>query len=224
MATNYPAALDTTTQLPNTWTDATTSATVHKDAHNNTSDAIRAIEGELGLTPKGSFASVAARLNARLTCRSTADQTLSSVVALTNLTSLTLPISTTNLDYFFRFVIVCTSSAGATNGIRIGLTCPTLTGYVAANVTSPRTLDTTQTAGTAQTVAPPSSGVGQINSSGDSVVYDIVPIGVNFVVTVEGILSQPSATGSIQLQGANEVTTASGNVIKRGSYGEIYIN
>ena len=55
-------------------------------------------------------------------------------------------------------------------------------------------------------------------------VSDIVPVGINFPVIVEGILSNPSATGSIQIQGANEVTTASGNVVKRGSFGDIYVN
>jgi hypothetical protein len=65
--------------------------------------------------------------------------------------------------------------------------------------------------------------VGNITSSGDSVVSDIVPVGINFIVTVEGILSNPSATGNIQLTCANEVTTASGNVLRRGSWGEVYI-
>ncbi|HEY5413810.1 MAG TPA: hypothetical protein VIK41_03215, partial [Gemmatimonadaceae bacterium] len=65
---------------------------------------------------------------------------------------------------------------------------------------------------------------GYITSSGDSVVSDQVPAtGTIYVATVEGILSNPSATGNIQLQASSEVT-GSTLTIKRGSYGEIYIN
>jgi hypothetical protein len=136
-----------------------------------------------------------------------------------------LPVAVTGVDYYFKFIVVATSSAGATNGIRIGLTCPALTGYVAAEVRIPRTIDANPAAGTAQATPTITTmqHVGHITSSGDSVVSDIVPVGINFVCVVEGILSNPSATGNIQLQAANEVTTASGNVLKRGSYGELYI-
>jgi hypothetical protein len=223
MASAYPGALDT---LDTTWANTDVTDTVHPAHHADLADAVNKIEAELGTDPSGSFTTVRARVDARLTCRKTADQTISSTTALTNLTDLSLPISTTALDYYFKFVAICTSSAGATNGIRIGLTCPALTGFVCAQVTIPRTIDPNPAAGTAQATPTVTTMpyVGTITSSGDSVVSDIVPVGINFVVVVEGILSNPSATGSIQLQGANEVSTASGNVIKRGSYGEIYIN
>lgn len=222
MASTYPTTLDA---LVTTRADTDATATNHVADHNNANDAINKIETELGVLPKGTFTSVATRLGSRLTCRKTADQTISSTVAPANITDMVLPIGTTALDYYFKFVAVCTSSAGGTNGIRVTVTCPALTGYIAAAVTIPRTIDPKPANGTAQATPTVTTMpyVGQITASGIAVTSDIVPVGVNFTVVVEGILSNPSATGSIQLQIANEVTTASGNVVKRGSYGEIYI-
>jgi hypothetical protein len=224
MASTYPSLLDNFTE---NFTDASsTESGIHAGHHNDLADAVGNIENILGINPHGSFASVVARLNARQTCRKTSDQTISSTVAPTNLTDLVLTVGTTGLDYYFKFIVVCTSSAGATNGIRVGLTCPALTGFVSASVLIPRTIDANPANGTAQATPTITTmpHMGHITSSGDSVVSDIVPVGINFVVKVEGILSNPSATGSIQLQAANEVNTSNGNVIKRGSFGEIYIN
>lgn len=64
MATNYPAGLDTVTELPNNRADATATATNHKNDHNNLADAVIAIEAELGVTPSGSESTVVARLDA----------------------------------------------------------------------------------------------------------------------------------------------------------------
>jgi len=62
MATNYPGALDTLTNPIGT--DALNSATVpHAQQHANANDAIEAIQAELGVNPKGSSATVVARLN-----------------------------------------------------------------------------------------------------------------------------------------------------------------
>jgi hypothetical protein len=61
MATNYPTTLDTFTNP--TSTDTLDSATVpHAAQHDNINDAVLAIETELGTLPKGSFATVKARL------------------------------------------------------------------------------------------------------------------------------------------------------------------
>src|SRR5688500_6913523 len=49
--TNFPAALDTTTELPNNRTNTTFAADNHVSDHNNTADAIIAIETELGINP-----------------------------------------------------------------------------------------------------------------------------------------------------------------------------
>jgi hypothetical protein len=59
MATNYPTTLDTFTEPPST--DPLSNG--HYTHHVNLGDAVQAIEGELGLLPKGSYASVLARLN-----------------------------------------------------------------------------------------------------------------------------------------------------------------
>ena len=74
MTTNFPASLDTTTLLHNDVTDDTVTAGHHAPLHNNISDAILAIETELGTTPKGSFASVKARLDAAATLTPAANQ------------------------------------------------------------------------------------------------------------------------------------------------------
>jgi hypothetical protein len=58
MATNYPGALDTTTQLKNNWANADVTDTVHPAGHNNISDALIAIETELGTNPSLAASSV----------------------------------------------------------------------------------------------------------------------------------------------------------------------
>lgn len=62
MTTSYPGGLDTTSHLKNDAVDDTPTATTHEVLHNNTSDAVIAIEAELGILPKGSYASVAAAI------------------------------------------------------------------------------------------------------------------------------------------------------------------
>jgi len=63
MATNYPGALDSLTNP--TATDTLDSVTVpHASQHTDINDAVTAIETELGTLPKGSFATVKARLAA----------------------------------------------------------------------------------------------------------------------------------------------------------------
>jgi len=62
MTTLYPGALDTTTQLKNDAADGTLTATTHKTHHNNISDAIMAMQLEMGVNPSGSFTDIAAAL------------------------------------------------------------------------------------------------------------------------------------------------------------------
>lgn len=64
MATNYPDALDTSTELPSNRTDSTPSATNHAEDHNDLAAAVVAIEAELGTNPAGAAATVKARLDA----------------------------------------------------------------------------------------------------------------------------------------------------------------
>ena len=64
MATNYPSTLDSFTNP--TATDTLDSATVpHAAQHDNINDAVTAIETELGTLPKGTYATVKARLDAQ---------------------------------------------------------------------------------------------------------------------------------------------------------------
>ena len=75
MTTAYPSGIDNFTNP--TSTDTLSSATVpHASEHANANDAIKAIETELGTNPKGSYASVSARL---------ADLTGASATALPNI-------------------------------------------------------------------------------------------------------------------------------------------
>ena len=60
MASNYPSGLDTFTNPAGT--DNLAAGIGHAAQHDNINDAVRAVEVELGTTPKGSDASVAARL------------------------------------------------------------------------------------------------------------------------------------------------------------------
>lgn len=76
MTTNYPGALDTTTQLKNNAVDATVTANTHAGAHNNIADAIIAIQTELGTNPSGSFSDVTARLAGMVLKTPGADQTI----------------------------------------------------------------------------------------------------------------------------------------------------
>jgi hypothetical protein len=63
MTSSYPGSLDSLTNP--TSTDTLDSATVpHAAQHANANDAIENIEAELGTNPKGTFATVAARLAA----------------------------------------------------------------------------------------------------------------------------------------------------------------
>lgn len=61
MASNYPSGLDS---LATNHTDNSTMLGVHAAEHNDENDAINKIEAELGLLPKGSYATVRARLDA----------------------------------------------------------------------------------------------------------------------------------------------------------------
>ena len=62
MATSYPSGLDAFTNP--TSTDTLDSVTVpHATQHININDAIEAVQAELGLLPKGAYATVRARLD-----------------------------------------------------------------------------------------------------------------------------------------------------------------
>ena len=200
----------------------------HAAEHNKAALLLAALEAELGNNPSGTFADITARLAARQSCRKSADQALAAnTTALTNVTDMVLPVTTTGLDYYFKFLITFSMATIATAGLRLGITTPTVAGYLSARVMIPRTADSNPAAGTAQSAAPTVAVIewpGYITSSGDSVVSDQIPaVTTVWAATIEGILSNPSATGNIQVQASSEVT-GSTLTLKKGSYGEIYIN
>jgi hypothetical protein len=63
MPTGYPAAIDNFNN-PTAVNNLSDAAVIHHDQHTNVNDAIKAIETELGLTPRGAAATVKARLDA----------------------------------------------------------------------------------------------------------------------------------------------------------------
>ncbi len=216
MASVYPGALDAVS------TGHVDAETIVPATDNDQADAINKIEAELGAIPSASFADVATRLNARLTCRKTADQTFSSTVTPASVTDMVLPVATTGVDYRFLFEGVYTSAATA-NGIRLAVTTPAFAGgrlfvlYQIWGRLNP------QAAGAAPTDL--MEWTSWVTASGTQVASDLVAAAnTDYPFRVSGLLVAPSATGNIQLQAANEVSTASGNVIRRGAYGELYIN
>jgi len=76
MTTNYPSALDDGTTLPSSYNDSTPTVDEHEEKHDNLSDALIAIETELGVLPKGGFSSVAARLAGMITKTPSSSQTV----------------------------------------------------------------------------------------------------------------------------------------------------
>ncbi len=65
MASDYPGALDTFTDMSTTLSGPPTHSSVHGKVH----DALEAIQGELGTAPSGSFATVKARIESLETRR-----------------------------------------------------------------------------------------------------------------------------------------------------------
>ena len=63
MATNYPGSADTFATISGEEMGDEVGGRNHEDFHNDANDAIEAIEGELGATPSGASATVAARLD-----------------------------------------------------------------------------------------------------------------------------------------------------------------
>jgi len=131
MATiTWPATIDssmptTTWRNDTSHSDGTTDGTDaveghHAVQHNKLALFMAAAENELGADPSATFTSVAARLNARLTCRTTADQALAAnTTALTNVTNMVLPVATTGLDYYFKFLVAFSMATIATAGLLV---------------------------------------------------------------------------------------------------------
>jgi len=216
MSSAYPTSLDT---LATNKANSTVTDTDHPGHHNDMADAINKIELELGTDPGGTFTDVKSRLNARLTCRKTADTT-NATTTLANVTDLTLPIGTTGLDYYFMFLVPWSSNTAGVSA-RFAITFPAVTGYgvywvenAGGGTVLPATGGTAVTFDTVKTA----SGTATADVGGTS----IPGANVVNIARISGIISNPSATGSIVVQGSAETT---GTItFKRGAWGEIYIN
>lgn len=222
MATSYPSALDTVTKFPVTveddWdstsgSDLGTSTTVGFLAQwmRDAGGAIVAVETELGTTPKGTFANVSTRLNARGTMRKSADQTFTTTT-LANVTDMSFAVAASQ-DYYFKFVVMFQSTT-TTSGIGLGVTCPASpTGITyAVSIYSAAA----GTAGAFQGVS---------SASGTAVLTTAaVAANTNYTATIEGILSNGANAGTLQLQARQGGGTAANQVVKKGTYGEWYLN
>ena len=216
----YPGAIDAVADLPVDVTDDTDngSGTPRTGSvgwaaalFNRFGSAIRHIELELGTDPSGTFTDVATRQAARLTCRKSADQNMTTST-LANVTDCSFPVAS-GQDYMFKFLVPFTSGTTVTTGFALGVTCPALTGYITYGVSI--------FAFGADGAASNWFGIG--TSSGDKVMStaQIAASTLTFA-KVEGILSNPSASGTLQLQAATEI--AATTVVRRGAFGELYLN
>lgn len=174
---------------------------------------VTALQQELGIAPSATFANVAARLASRVDVRKTADQVLTGT-GLLNVTDLSFPVVAGN-DYKFAFDVPYTSTT-LTNGIGFAMTCPALSagGYISYGVS----IWGLAADGTGSVFH------GQGNASGDTVLSTAVAV-INsiFHARIDGILSNPSVDGTLQVQGRSEVTSG-GTTIKKAAYGNLFIN
>lgn len=219
MASAYPGALDSLPANMQDDTDAasgsdlglSTSVGHHATQHNNLADAVNKIEAELGINPSGTFADVLARLNARLTCRKSADQAFATAT-LANVTDLSFAVAASQ-DYYFKFAVMFTSTT-TTSGLALAVTIPasptafsyavsftSLTGNVATNIQG----SAAASAGKVQTASATAAATA-------------------YMAIVEGILSNGVNAGTLQLQASEGGGTVASQTIKKGSYGELYLN
>lgn len=216
MASNYPTALDT---FATNKTDATATAGDHAAAHNDNASAINNIEAELGINPSGTFSTVVARLAATQTVRKTADQT-QGTTTLTNVSELLFPV-TVGADHFVEFFIwVDTATTG--NAPKFAVTWPALGAggfgsfayeyfYQTAPATGGTDMVWDQVINT--------SGTGALGVTGGTV----APVaGTPSLARLTGLVTNPSASGNIQLQVASEA--AVNVIVKKGSFGRMTVN
>jgi hypothetical protein len=223
MTAVYPGALATIAANKEDDTDAgdgsdggvSTSVGDHAAHHNQLADELVAVQTELGVDPAGTFVTVAARLNARLTCRKTADQSLTTQT-LANLTDLSLVIPA-SVDITYKFVIMW-SIAGTARG----------TGW-STTFGGTNTSNTTRVAiggVTATTGGTDFETVGSYNAHGTTISNAAtIQANVNFITVIEGIMQVGASGGTLQVQGRQGTGATAANVtIRKGSYGEVYIN
>jgi hypothetical protein len=205
MASTYPNTLDAfATNRSNT----TVTDTTHPGDHNNANDAINKIEAELGITPKGTFSDVAARLAARSTVRLTADSSAFTTQTLTNVTGLSFSVAASQ-DYRFYFMIPVT--LGTARGVGVAVTCPATPTGIYYEVRIGNVTATTE-------------GLGYGFASA-ALVSSAASATTNGLITISGILSNGATAGTLQVQLRQGTGATAANVVaKKGAYGEMYLN
>lgn len=205
MASTYPTTLDT---LATNKADLTATATDHPNHHNDVADAVNKIEAELGLIPKGTFASVAARLAARTTVRLTADSSGFTTTTLANLTGMSFPVAASS-DYWFRFFIPVT--VGTASGVGAAITVPASVTSIFYEVRIANVTATTE-------------GFGFGFASGAKV-QSAASATTNGIVVIEGTLANGVNAGTLQVQLSRGSGATGVNVVaKKGAFGEMYLN
>jgi hypothetical protein len=217
VATNYAGALDTTTQLRNDWqddTDSTSGADLGTSTGvgalatflRNTSDAIRAIETELGVNPSGNAVDVVTRLNLRQTVKKTADQAIT-VQTLTNVTDLAVVLAAST-DYRFGFTLPFNGATA--RGVGWGLTFSGTTTRINARVAI----------GGAAASGTDAETLGWITASAGSVTTAAMASTGNFQTLIEGTIEVGATGGTLQLQARQGTGTTAGNMnVLKAGYG-----
>lgn len=116
MASGYPASIDS---LATNKTDATAMATDHAGHHNDLADAVNKIETELGTNPKGSSATVKARLDTLATKASPTFTGVVTVAAGTAAAPSIVPTGDTDTGIFAPAANTLAISNGGTERLRI---------------------------------------------------------------------------------------------------------
>jgi hypothetical protein len=206
MASAYPAALDA---FATNHVDDVGEVIEAADI-NDLADAANKIEAELGTDPSGTFADVAARLQARQTVRKTADQTFTTQT-LANVTDMVFALLA-NVDYAFKFWVPYT--AGAARGIGIGVTLP-----ASATIFGGGTIY-----GQANTDGTAAAWHGTLTSSGDAVVNTPTAGATSSFAMIQGIVSVAGTAGNMQLQARQGAGATGVNaVVKKGAFGWLYV-
>ena len=212
------AAIDTTSTFPQDITDDTDSKTgtprtgaagFLAQLLRDLGDAVIEIETELGLTPSGSFADVATRLQSRQTCRKTGDQPFTTQTPA-NVTDLSLVLAA-NTDYDFEFVLH--DNGGTARGVGYGLTFSGTTTRLTARVN----IGGSTAPGTSSTDA---SAEGTIQASGGVVTTAARNATSNFITIIRGIIQVGASGGTLQLQARQGTGTTAANMnVLKGSKG-----
>jgi hypothetical protein len=213
MASAYPGALDNFATDKTDSKSTGTPALDHAGHHNDLADAVNKIEAELGINPSATFADVVARLAARQTCRKSADQTFTTQTPA-NVTDMSFAVAASQ-DYYFKFIVGYTCGAG--RGVEWAITNPASPTFLVAAV---HIFGQITTAGSTDAAV-----TGLITASGGVVSHTPTAGATTSMSIIEGILSNGANAGTLQLQASEgNGTTDVSVVVKKGSYGELYLN